>query len=132
MDVRGSLTAVRGPLAVAAAAVAGCGVLLFVDPNRPGSLLPPCPLYALTGIQCPACGSTRMVHALLHGDLAAAWHFNAVMLVAGLPLLAWLWLRWARAARRGRPNPPVPRRVAVPVLVVAVGWALVRNLAVGT
>lgn len=113
---------------MAAAAVAGCGVLLFVDPNQPGSLLPPCPLYALTGIQCPACGSTRMVHALLHGDLAAAWHFNAVMLVAGLPLLVWLWARWARAAGAGRPNPPVPRAVGVPVVALAVTWMLVRNL----
>jgi hypothetical protein len=119
---------VRGPLAVAAAAVAGCGVLLFVDPNQPGAPLPPCPLYALTGIQCPACGSTRMVHALLHGDLVAAWHFNAVMLVAGLPLLVWLWARWARAARSGGPTPPVPRRVAVPAVAVAATWMLVRNL----
>lgn len=119
---------VRGPLAVAAAAVAGCGVLLFVDPNQPGSLLPPCPLYALTGIQCPACGTTRMVHALLHGDLAAAWHFNAVMLLAGLPLLAWLWVRWFRAARDGRPTPPVSRKVGVPVVALAVTWMVARNL----
>ncbi|MDQ2587817.1 hypothetical protein CKY47_28270 [Saccharothrix yanglingensis] len=119
---------VRGPWAVVAAAVAGCGVLLVVDPNQPGALLPPCPLYAITGVQCPACGSTRMVHALLHGDLAAAWHFNAVMLVAGLPLLAWLWVRWLRAHRAGRPTPPLSRGVGVPVLVVAVAWALVRNL----
>ncbi|MFT7838757.1 DUF2752 domain-containing protein [Saccharothrix sp. BKS2] len=118
----------RGPLAVAAAAVVGCGVLLVVDPNQPGSPLPPCPLYALTGIQCPACGSTRMVHALLHGDLVAAWHFNAVVLVAGLPLLVWLWARWARASRRGEPAPPVPRAVGVPVVALAVTWMLVRNL----
>ncbi|MGM1062991.1 DUF2752 domain-containing protein [Saccharothrix sp. Mg75] len=119
----------RSPWAVVAAAVAGCGVLLFVDPNQPGSLLPPCPLYALTGIQCPACGSTRMVHALLHGDVVAAWQFNAVMLVAGLPLLAWLWLRWFRADRAGRPVPPLSRKVGVPVVVVAVLWAVGRNLA---
>ncbi|WP_367137284.1 DUF2752 domain-containing protein [Saccharothrix sp. HUAS TT1] len=118
----------RGPLAVAAAAVGGCGVLLFVDPNQPGSLLPPCPLYALTGIQCPACGATRMAHALLHGDLVGAWHFNAVVLVAGLPLLAWLWARWFRAARAGRPAPPVPREVGVPVVALAVAWMVARNL----
>lgn len=123
-----AVVGVRGPLAVAAAAVAGCGVLLFVDPNQPGSLLPPCPLYALTGIQCPACGSTRMVHALLHGDLVGAWEFNAVMLLVGLPLLVWLWLRWFRAARNGRPTPPVSRKVGVPVVALAVTWMLVRNL----
>lgn len=119
---------VRGPLLAGAVAVAACGVLLVVDPTQPGSLLPPCPLYALTGIQCPACGSTRMVHALLRGDLAAAWHFNAVMLVAGLPLLAWLWWRWLRASRAGRPTPPLPRGVGAPVVALAVAWMLVRNL----
>ncbi|WP_229795930.1 DUF2752 domain-containing protein [Saccharothrix coeruleofusca] len=118
----------RGPLAMAAGAGAACALLLVVDPNQPGSLLPPCPLYALTGIQCPACGSTRMVHALLHGDLAAAWHFNAVMLVAGLPLLAWLWWRWFRASRAGLPTPPLPRRVGAPVVALAVAWTLARNL----
>ncbi|WP_033441660.1 DUF2752 domain-containing protein [Saccharothrix sp. NRRL B-16314] len=122
------LGGVRGPLAVVGAAVGGCGVLVFVDPNEPGALLPPCPLFALTGIQCPACGSTRMVHALLHGDPVAAWQFNAVMLVVGLPLLAWLWVRWFRAARAGRPAPPVSRKVGAPVVALAVTWMLVRNL----
>ncbi|MEU5696138.1 DUF2752 domain-containing protein [Actinosynnema sp. NPDC020468] len=116
------------PVVAAAVAVAGCGVLVFVDPTRPGSFLPPCPLYFLTGIQCPACGSTRMVYSLIHGDLAGAWHYNAVMLVVGLPLLAWLWARWFLAARAGRPNPPVSRKVGVPVVVAAVVWMLARNL----
>ncbi|GAA0264262.1 DUF2752 domain-containing protein [Saccharothrix mutabilis subsp. mutabilis] len=120
---------VRGPVAVAVGAAVAAGAMFFVDPNQPGSIWPPCPLFALTGIQCPACGSTRMVHALLHGDLVGAWQLNAVMLVAGLPLLAWLWVRWFRAARRQRPVPPVSARVGVPVVAVAVTWMLVRNLA---
>ncbi|WP_309117234.1 DUF2752 domain-containing protein [Saccharothrix sp.] len=119
---------VRGPVAVAVGAAVAAGAMFFVDPNQPGSIWPPCPLFALTGIQCPACGSTRMVHALLHGDLASAWQLNAVMLVAGLPLLAWLWVRWFRAARRGQEVPPVSGKVGVPVVAVAVTWMLVRNL----
>lgn len=119
---------VRGPVAVAVGAAVAAGAMFFVDPNQPGSIWPPCPLFALTGIQCPACGSTRMVHALLHGDLASAWQLNAVMLVAGLPLLAWLWVRWFRAARRGQEVPPVSGKVGVPVVAVAVAWMLVRNL----
>ena len=119
---------VRGPVVVAAGAALAAGALFFVDPNEPGSLWPPCPLFALTGIQCPACGSTRMVHALLHGDFVAAWQLNAVMLVAGLPLLAWLWVRWFRAARVNRSAPPVSPRVGVPVVAVAVTWMVARNL----
>jgi hypothetical protein len=126
--VGGLFKAVSGPVAVAVGAVAGCGVLMFVNPNSPDSWLPRCPFNWLTGLDCPACGSTRMVHALLHGDVVAAWHFNAVMLVAGLPLLAWLWLRWFRADRQGRPSPPVPKAVGRTVIIVGLSWAILRNL----
>ncbi|WP_246019182.1 DUF2752 domain-containing protein [Saccharothrix australiensis] len=124
----GAVMGVRGPVAVAVGAVVAAAGLLVVDPNGPRSWWPPCPLFALTGIQCPACGSTRMVHALLHGDLAAAWRFNAVMLVVGLPLLAWLWARWFRAARRGERTAPLSPKVGTPVLALAVAWMVVRNL----
>lgn len=113
---------------VLAAALAGCGVLMFVNPNNPDSLLPRCPFNWLTGLDCPACGSTRMVHALLHGDVVAAWNFNAVMLVVGLPLFAWLWLRWANAARHGRKSEPVPKKLQGAVLGTALVWMVVRNL----
>lgn len=122
--------AVRGHLALAAAALVGCVAMWFVDPNQPNSLWPPCPLYALTGIQCPACGSTRMVHALVHGDFAAAWQFNAMMLIVGLPVLVWLWVRSFNAARHATIVKPIPRLVAIPVVVVAGGWMLLRNLVV--
>jgi hypothetical protein len=120
--------AVTGPVGVAVAAACAAVAVYLVDPTKPGSWLPRCPFNWLTGLDCPACGSTRMVHALLHGDLAAAWHFNAVMLVAGLPMLAWLWLRWFRADRDGTPTPPVSPRVGQSVLVVGLVWAVARNL----
>lgn len=64
------------------------------DPTRPGSGLPICPLRALTGLDCPICGSTRMLHTLLHGDLAAAARYNAFTLLM-LPVLVWAWLVWS-------------------------------------
>ncbi|WP_285751675.1 DUF2752 domain-containing protein [Lentzea sp. NBRC 105346] len=122
------LRSMKAPLMVFAAAAAGCGVLMFVNPNSPDSWLPRCPFNWLTGLDCPACGSTRMVHALLHGDVVAAWHFNAVMLVAGLPLMAWLWLRWFNASRKGEKQKPVPKSVGVTVLATGLVWMVVRNL----
>jgi hypothetical protein len=129
MGVGGRLRKVAaGPVGVAVAGLGGVVVVYFADPTKPGSWLPRCPFNWLTGLDCPACGSTRMVHALLHGDLVAAWHFNAVMLVAGLPMLAWLWFRWFRADRTGRPAPPVSSRVGQAVVVVGLVWGVVRNL----
>ncbi|MGV0799480.1 DUF2752 domain-containing protein, partial [Mycolicibacterium elephantis] len=68
------------------------------------------------------CGGLRMVHDLLHGDLAAAVVDNVYLLV-GLPLLLiWALMRW-------RTNRPVWNVTVVTVIIVtAVTWAVVRNL----
>jgi len=42
----------------------------------------PCPFRTLTGWECPLCGATRLAASLLQGDLAAAFGYNPVVLVA--------------------------------------------------
>ena len=73
--------------AISIAAVGAFVVLRHVDPNQPGSVLPPCPIHALTGLFCPGCGATRALHALAHFDLAGAMAMNP-LLVLCLPPLA--------------------------------------------
>ncbi len=41
-----------------------------------GSGVVPCAFARATHLPCPGCGSTRAVHALLHGDLAGVMRFN--------------------------------------------------------
>lgn len=48
-----------------------------------------CPLYQLTGWECPFCGGQRMVHALLHADVMAAFHFNPFLFLCSPFLLIW-------------------------------------------
>jgi len=122
------LRSMKAPLMVLGAGVAGATLLLFVDPNKPGNLLPKCPFNYLTGLDCPGCGATRMVHALLHGDIAAAWHFNAFLLAVGVPFFLWWFARWTRATWRGERR-PVPKPVPVVALVLAVVWGVARNFA---
>lgn len=50
-------------------------------------LFPRCFFKVLTGYDCPGCGTQRALHALLHGDIVGAWHFNRALIV-GIPLLA--------------------------------------------
>jgi hypothetical protein len=126
--LKGAFARMKAPFAVLALGGAGVVLLQFVDPNKPGNLLPKCPFNWLTGLNCPACGATRMVHALLHGDVVSAFHFNAVLLALGVPLAVWLFARWTRDRWTGERR-SVPKSVGFAVLVVAAVWGVGRNLA---
>ncbi|OAA26223.1 Protein of unknown function (DUF2752) [Frankia sp. EI5c] len=116
-----------GLTAVAAIAAGVSARIYLVDPAEPGHY-PSCPFRALTGWDCPGCGSLRGLHQLLHGQLTAAADHNVFMVVA-VPALTLAWLvAVARAAgwRRRLPAVPVPALTALPILV-GVFWVL-RNL----
>ena len=77
-------------------AAAAALVVALRDPNSSGSY-PTCPLLAVTGLWCPACGGLRALHALTHGDLATAMARNPLILVfVGFAL--WVWWRRGRSA----------------------------------
>ncbi len=114
------------------AAIVGIGVgavavLGRVDPNAAGNPLPPCPFYALTGIWCPGCGSTRCLHALVHLDLPQAMAMNPLLVLALVPMVimalhgAGLWpARWQ----------PLVKQIARPIpwlVLISAFWVL-RNL----
>lgn len=61
---------------------------------------PGCPVRTGAGLKCPGCGAGRAMDALLRGDAAGAWYWNALL----LPLMAllviagfrkpWSWHAW--------------------------------------
>ncbi len=77
-----------------------------VDPNQ-STIFPACPFNAITGLDCPMCGSTRAVHALLHGEVGTAIDHN-LLLVVLLPFLAYVFVAWA-AGRAGYQLPKLWR-----------------------
>ena len=118
-----------GVLVLAAAAV--CFVAA-VDPNEEGHY-PTCPILALTGLQCPGCGSMRTVHALAHGHLQDALALNVFAVVA-IPALIYFWFRWAKARALDR---PVRTKATHPAFIWGLFGAimlfcLVRNLPFGS
>jgi Protein of unknown function (DUF2752) len=121
-----------GPVAVAAVAAGGCTVILLANPTVPGGILPVCPTKALLGIDCPGCGSLRMVYSLLHLDLPAAVHYNALGLVA-VVLLAWAFVAWTYGRLVGRAVRSWQhlRWSAPAALALTVTWFVVRNLGFG-
>ncbi|MFF3498773.1 DUF2752 domain-containing protein [Streptomyces sp. NPDC003247] len=117
------------PLAVLAAGAAGSAHLYVTDPHEPGHLLPQCPFRFVTGLLCPACGGTRMVYDLMHGDLAQAWLDNRALLLAAPFALALLG-RWMAEGLRGRRwRPRLGRPAQTVILGLAVLWTVARNLA---
>ncbi len=112
---------------VGVAVAAVCAVYFAVDPAA-SRFVPKCLFHELTGWQCPGCGSQRMLHALLHGDIVAAWHHNAVLLLL-LPLLApLLWLELNRTR-----HPRLYMRVhsvsvALTAVSLLVAWWIFRNI----
>ena len=69
-----------GPLAVGAAAVGVVGLLAVVDPSEPGHY-PLCPFRAMTGLDCPGCGTLRGIHELATGHPVAALDRNALAIL---------------------------------------------------
>ncbi|HBP37721.1 MAG TPA: DUF2752 domain-containing protein [Clostridiales bacterium] len=106
------------------------GLILYLDDPAAGRSLMPCLFYQMTGIHCIGCGTTRALHALLHGDLAAAVSYNVFMLIwLPLPIYALLavWLR----ALTGRPLLPAIRDwrwLMIILLVSGVLFFILRNL----
>jgi hypothetical protein len=100
-----------------------------------GTLGIPCLLRSITGLACPFCGTTRMVAALLHGDLVSALSFNAPVLVAAT-VAGYVWMSWmlerSQIPRLRLPRPrltPVGRRRLTGALIgLAVTFMVVRNL----
>ena len=76
---------------VVAAALVVAGVLFAFNPEQ-SSFYPTCVFKSATGLSCPACGCLRASHQLLHGHIAAAFHLNALFVVA-LPIAALLGLQ---------------------------------------
>ncbi|TDE15146.1 DUF2752 domain-containing protein [Actinomadura sp. 6K520] len=112
--------------------IAAVSYIAAVDPNEQGHY-PTCPFLALTGFQCPGCGSMRTIHALAHGHVQDALALN-VLTVAVIPALIFFWSRWALARAKDRPTRTKaahPAFIWVFFAVILLFW-LVRNLPFGS
>jgi Protein of unknown function (DUF2752) len=127
MSVRG----LGAPLLVAATSTLVCAAIWAGDPTTPHGPLPVCPTKALFGIDCPGCGSLRMLYSVMHGDLLAAAKFNALGLAA-LVLLIWAYVVWSygRAVGRRVPSWQHHRWSAVVTLSLVCAWFVLRNIPV--
>ncbi len=92
----------------------------------------PCPLHQWTGWQCPFCGGQRMVQALMHGELTAAFNYNPLLMCTQpLILLGGFRLLFPEMAKR---HPRATGRVLFTdkalflYLITYFLWGIVRNI----
>lgn len=99
----------------------------FFDPAEV-KWMPRCIWKVATGTDCPGCGSQRMAHALMHGDIAGAWKANAYALcmlpLIGVLLVAELFRNRHPRFYRRLHSPSVIWGLAVSVFI----WWVGRNL----
>jgi hypothetical protein len=115
------------PAGLAVGAVCACAVVALVDPNE-GGRYPACPTRALLGIDCPACGTLRGLHALTRGQIGTALDHN-LLLVLAVPVGIVVWWRWVRSSLGHGIRPLAPPGWAIPALVVAAtAFAIARNV----
>lgn len=109
-------------------AILGAGaVVYFFNPGTHG-FYPVCLFHAVTGLNCPGCGATRSLYALLHGKFPLALKDNALFVLS----LAAVAGRGARFILRKLKNEPdeftLPPKFLWGFLVVALAFAVTRNL----
>ena len=110
-----------------AGAVALVVFYALVDPAT-SPFVPRCLFHTLTGLDCPGCGSQRAIHALLRGDVGAAWEYNALVVVGIIPVAVYIY---AEATRTRHPRlyarlNSMPAIITAAVVIMA--WSVGRNL----
>ncbi len=114
---------------LAGAAAAGCAYLAISDPNKSSSWYPACPFKTLTGLDCPGCGVTRALHALITGHPVRALDHNALFALVAVGAVVWMAVNKVRAMR-GRPPLRLKHTGAWSVAggVVIVAFWVLRNI----
>lgn len=91
-------------------------------------MFPKCIFLQLTGLRCPGCGSQRVVHFLLNGDVAAAFRYNAflVLMIPYVSVLAFATFFKNRVP--GLYNVLCHPAVIAAILVLTILWWIFRNV----
>jgi hypothetical protein len=113
-------------LAIAVLLVFGF-IYYALDPSS-SAAFPKCVFLTLTGYKCPGCGSQRAIHALLNGNVAAAFRYNAMLFIAA----PWILLCLFAETQRVR-NPRLYARLHPSLLIwlflaILLAWWLLRNI----
>ena len=106
------------------------GALSFFGFLRLERIAPPCLFHRVTGLNCPGCGGTRAISAMLRLDFAAAFWYNP--LICCLAGVVGGWFLWfCKNAFFGVYHPPFRSRwylrFCVGAALVTLAFFFLRN-----
>lgn len=97
----------------------------YADPLA--AWMPKCPVYMLTELKCPGCGTQRALHSLFTGDLASAWHYNAA-LICFIPILILLGISALTRRRYPRLYASLNSSIVAAICgILLIAWGILRN-----
>ncbi|MCQ2484835.1 MAG: DUF2752 domain-containing protein [Clostridia bacterium] len=104
----------------------GCAYLLIY--LKSGFAIP-CVFHLITGLQCPGCGTTRMLASLVRLDFRSAWHYNPVVLAMS-PMIVCIIIRdtvqWIKNGRTK--SSKIENYILYVMFAVLVIFGIVRNI----
>jgi hypothetical protein len=111
------------------AIVALSAILLLRFPPAQFSVYPRCPIHELLHLQCPGCGATRAIAALLRGHFTEAMNLNVLVTLLS-PFAAVYGIHcYCRLLQRNPLRWPQPPTGAIyAALALAVVFTVIRNL----
>jgi hypothetical protein len=115
--------------AVPPAIIALGAILLLRFPPTQYNFYPQCPIHELFHLQCPGCGATRAIAAILHGHFIEAMSLNALITlllpcVSAYGILCYCRLLQRKPLRRPQPPPAV----LYALFSVTAVFTIIRNL----
>ena len=91
--------------------------------------VPKCSIKTFTGYDCPACGTQRALHALLHGRFLAALRYNLFMIVSIPYFAAVIYTTIGKSATAARMRKYVQHRYAIYTYIfLFIVWWIIRNI----
>ena len=105
-------------------------LIIYYSVNPETALwVPKCSIKTFTGYDCPACGTQRALHALLHGHFLAAVRYNPFMLIS-LPYFAaviYTTVGASETAVRLRKYVQHPHAIYTYIFLF-IAWWIIRNI----
>ena len=108
--------------------LSGCIFILLASFNPENhAFFPKCPFFILTNLQCPGCGSQRAIYNLIHGNIANAFSYNA-LLVISIPFVVLLVVAEILKKRYSCFYENLhSSKVILSCLIIVISWWILRN-----